>query len=71
VKIPYNIVGKIKKKSYFYEKEVLKHKKDNHIVNMAFPGATRLRPLSIGAKRKGFSKIRVGCTSNGKKGKVI
>jgi hypothetical protein len=69
VKIPYNIVSKIKKKSYFYEKEGLKNKKDNHIMNMAFPGATRLSPLSIGAKRKGFSQIKVSCTSNEKKGR--
>lgn len=67
VKIPYNIVSKIKKKSYFYGKEVLKHKKDNHIVSMAFPGATRLRLLSTGARRKGFTQIRVGCISKKKR----
>lgn len=69
MKIPYNIVSKIKKKSYFYEKEVLKHKKDNHSVSVAFPGATRLRHLSIGLKIKGSSQTRVGCTSNERKGR--
>ena len=35
-------------------------------MSMAFPGATRLRLLSTGARRKGFSQIRVGCISKKK-----